>query len=259
MKRSTRRGLIYFRYIFPFIALIGMIILMFIPCYRFITADTGMNAAISLSELMGNSWDTVRGHLFGGTAEQSEATVDFSKYVLTLIIAFVVLFTIGVASVVYSAASALAYFNGGKSSRAHALFITLVPNRVALCVYHALLLPVFFFPMILPVIYGGILTYQVELVCDPFDMLFIALALYLLTVFFVFFTSRYETLEQMNVFYRPRPLKTHRASISEEEDAEDEEELDEYQKMDKRAREEQTERILRLLNKSNDTEEEEDK
>ena len=155
MKKSEGLGIVYFRYIFPLVAIIIMIILMFVPCYRFVPANTHTNASISLAELMGNAWNIVRSHLFSGDAKQNEATVDFSKYVLTLIIVLVSLFILGVVSVVYAAFRGFSCLLGRKDHRARALFITLIPNRIALLVYHALLLPIFLFPTILPAIYGG--------------------------------------------------------------------------------------------------------
>jgi len=237
-----------------------MIILMFIPCYQFLTVD-GMTKAVSLSTLMNNFWDMARERLFGADTQQQEQIVEFAKYMLALIPSFIALFAIGVAASVYSAVSAFAYFGGSKTTRARALFITLVPNRVMLCIYQALLLPIFFFPMLLPPIYDGVLLIPVQLVCTPFDMMFVALVLYALTVAVSVLTARYETIEEMNVFYKPRPLKTMSDAEQEVENIEDDEELDEYEKMNKRAREEQTERILRLLSKTddNDNKDEEDK
>jgi hypothetical protein len=231
---------------------------MFIPCYRYITAD-GINGAVSLSHLVNNYFDIARDFLFGADADKiDERTIAFCKYILGFIIATVSLFALGVISVIYTTVSAISYCGGKRNTTARALFITLVPNRFVLCIYNALLLPIFFFPMSLPKIFDGMLAEHIEIMCEPFDMMFIALGLYLLNIIFIFLTARMEMLEDMDVFYKQKKVK---GFAEEYEDDEEEEELtDEYEKMDKRAKDEQTERILRLLNKNKDIQDnEEDK
>jgi hypothetical protein len=259
MKKSTRKGLIYSRYILPVVAVIIMLILMSVPAYRFITAQTGINQPVSLFDLLGNSWSTVRHHLFSGDAERSEATVYFSKYVMTMIIALTSLFVLGVISVIYTSVTAFMYIaSKGRQTRARALFITLVPNRVLLCIYHALLLPIFLFPMMMPSVFGGILNQQIAIQYTPFNLLYAALVLYAFTVFAIFFTARYERIDGMDVFFK---RKSFTKDIDEDEPEQEslDEALDAYERMDRLAKEEQAQRILRLLNKDKDENCEEDK
>ncbi len=254
MKSSTRRGLIYFRYLLPIVIIIGMIILMNIPCYYYeiieFTNDEPVKHYLTeqtLIDRLVSDWTSAKDVLFGG-AENEQNITDFAKTNFALIIATVTLFAIGVAFAVYTTVMAFMYFGGKKTSRARALFITLVPNRVVFCIYQLLLLPIFVFPRVLPYISEGMLNVKVTLTYKPFDMMFIAIPLYAIVVFFTFFTVRMETREEMNVFYRQKTSVTP-DDIDEEYQTE-EQETDEYARMDRKEKEEQAERILRLLNKN---------
>lgn len=247
MKNSTRRGFIYFRYLFPLAAAVIMIILMLIPCYRYITADTGINEAVSLWELIGNSWNTVREYLFG-SGEKADVTLDFARTLLAVIITLALLFIVGFASAVYAAVSAFRYFHDGcRESRTRTLFITLVPNRIVLCVYHALMLPIFLLPVLMPLLYKGILAYHVELNVAPFDMIWVAVALYVAVVCVIAVSANFEMLEQKNIFVKRRAF----TDDAEEDDAVESVSDDPYDEMSREEKEEQTERIMRLLGKYN--------
>lgn len=253
MKKNTRKGFIYFRYILPILTPVIMLLLMHVPCYRFVTADEGLHQRISAWGLISNSWDTVREYLFGST-EQVQVTADFAGAVFGIIILLALLFCIGVAVAVYSAVTAFRFFGDGcKESRSRILFITLVPNRVVLCICYALILPLVFFPRMLPALYNGILNYYIELICEPFDIIIVDVILFAATVAVIFISARFERLAQMNLFFK------HKKQVEEDDETEKEEtddETDAYGMMDRRAREEQNERILRLLNKSKENEQE---
>lgn len=253
MKKNTRKGFIYFRYILPILTPVIMLLLMHVPCYRFVTADAGLHQKISAWGLISNSWDTVRDYLFGN-GEQVQVTADFAGTVFGLIILLTLLFCIGAGMAVYTAVAAFGYFkNGCKESRSRILFITLVPNRVILCVYYSLILPFIFFPRMLPALYNSILNYYIELICEPFDIIIVSAILFVATVAVIFVSARFEKLAQMNLFFK------HKKQTEEDEETVEEEDTDEtdaYTAMDRRAREEQNERILRLLNKSKDNEQE---
>ncbi len=256
MKKTTGKGFIYFRYIFPIAAVAMIIILTFIPCYRFITADTGVNDAISHSTLMENSWEQVREYLFGG-GQKEIPTRDFSAAVLTAIITLSLLFAVGTASTLYAAISAFRFFAGGcRDSKSRALFITLVPNRAVLCIYHALMLPMLCFAMLMPYFYDSFLNYYVQLSYAPFDMLYIAIAIYAITVVIIAVSARYERLEGMDLFFKHRESE-EKTPVPEDEPLP----TDAYSVMDRRAREEQAERIRTLLLKQDaeNTTKEEDK
>lgn len=252
MTKSKQKGFIYFRYVFPIIAAFLMIIIMLIPVYRFITAQSGVNAAVSVGELIQNLWDASRDYLFGAAENKNVATLDFSKAVLVLVIVFVLLFLVGLASAIYAAVIAFGCFSSGaQESSKRAMFITLVPNRVVLCIYHALMLPIFLTPALMPYIYKSFLQTQVRLVCDPFDMIFVSIALYIAEVVIIIVSSNYESIRGMNVFVHRKAMSGF--SKSPEIEGKKEEPKDEYEIMTGKAKQEQLDRILALLNKNETT------
>lgn len=254
MKNNTRRGFIYFRYIFPVAAAVMMIILAFIPCYSYVTADTGINNAISLWELIGNSWSTVREYLFG-SGQKADVTLDFARTLLCVIVALALLFIIGLASAVYAAICAFRYFaRGCRDEKDTTLFITLVPNRIVLCIYHAFMLPVFFLPMLMPLLYGSILAYHVELNAYPFDIVFVALGIYLAVVCVIAVSADFELTEQKNIFTNRRVAEVEE-DADEMSDGDGDESDDPYERMSQIEKAEQRERILRMLAKSSEEKE----
>ena len=256
MKKSTQKGFIYFRYLFPIFASVIMLILMFVPCYRFVTPDTGIKQAISAKELLSNSWDTVRNYLFGGQ-EQIQVTADFAGTLFGVIIVLLLLFAVGFASAVYAAVVAFRFFaEGGTESKRRILFITIFPNRALLSVCYALTLPLMFLPKIMPLLYQSILNYHVELICQPFDMVWIDVVLAVAVVAVIFVSAKYETLREMNVFVKYRD-EEQEEEYEEQYVAEESEDV--FSEMDRKAREEQNERILRLLNKTVDDDRQENK
>lgn len=243
MKKSTRRGLVYFRYILPVATAVGFFALMFIPCYRFITADTGVNLPISLWELLGNAWETAKEYIFGN-GDKLGVTLDFAKTLMCVVVALWTLFAVGAISAVYSAVTAFRYFgDADKQGRYRILYLTLTVNRIVLCALHALMLPIFFLPRIMPLLYGDLLNYHVELVTSPFDMLWIAIALFAASCAVTAISRNSEVVLQMNVYSRPRADEDD----GETEDLEQDGTESEYTSMSDREKAEQTERILRLL------------
>lgn len=244
MKKSTQRGFIYFRYVFPIAASLAMLLLLLFPVYSYVTAD-GIKSAVSAGELISNSWQTVRQYLFDGGSDKLRANTDFSATVLALIIGLAVLYVIGFASTVWTAVTAFRFFSHGETEdKSRILFSAVVPNRVVACIYQALTLPLFAFPCILPLLYKSILNYTVKLSAMPFDMLWIAVMLWGVCVLFSVLSARMER-GGLNVFARKKATSLdaeapRRAEAQVPEDA--------YSEMDGRAREEQAERIRRLLN-----------
>ena len=254
MKKSSQKKFIYFRYIFPIVMVFVLLALMLVPCYRYITADSGAKQAISLSQLLENSWNTAKQYLFGN-GEKNEVTSGFAKTLMAIIVSLWVLFLSGAASAVYAAVSAFSYFKSGcKESKQRILFVTLTFNRVVLCIYHALMLPIFFLPMIMPTLYNNLLNYYVELDTTPFDIIFVAIAVFVAMTVIVAVSREMESSLEMNIFTK----RFGKAQEQMPEKDKAEEPTDPYEKMQSEAKAEQMERILRLLNKQQ-TEEDEDK
>ncbi len=254
MKKTARKGFIYFRYTLPLILAAVLVVLMLLPTYRFITADTGVGEAVSLGELLSNSFATAREYIFK-TGEKAVPTMDFSVTLFVVVCVMWLLFFVGVLSAAFAAYVMLTLSHGEYVSGARLLFVTLTANRTLLCVWHALMLPIFFVPKLMPLLYAKILSYRVELICSPFDMLWMALVLYALTVAVIFVSKKYERLEELDI-YRLTEKKTAVIEENAEEEIQEDEPEDAYEAMMRRSREEQAESILRLLNKDRNNNEE---
>lgn len=249
MKKSAQKGFIYFRYIMPVGVTLMLLCLMLVSVYMY-NASGKFSGAVSLGELMGNSWDTVRGYIFGSSSNKDAATLHFSRVVFGLIIAAWTLFAVGAVSRICATVTAIKmFYTGERGSSGRALFLAFVPNRVVLCVFHALTLPIFFIPMLMPTLYAKLLGTTVVLRCSPFDMAFVALALYVAEVVVICVSAGYETTNGMNLFARaPREKKP----AEEWEDDNEAESDDGYGGYENRAKQEQLERIMALLNKDKD-------
>lgn len=246
-KKQSINWFVYFRCIFPILTAIVSLILSLVPCYRYKTADTGLNKPISLRDVIVSGWETVRKYLFGG-GETEKVVSDFSWVLLLIIIVFAVIFVVGVAFAVYFCIHSMSYYAlPDRDSQGHILFVTLVPNRIVECIYRAAVLPLFALPVLMPVLYDRFLYYYVELYCDPFDMLWIALGMYAVTVAVIFVSAYFEKKSGADVFAkREAPL-----TVIEELEVKPRQSKEEsaYEQMNDAAKKEQMERILRMLNK----------
>ncbi len=255
MKKTTRSVFVYFRYALPLILAAVLVLIMLLPTYRFVTAE-GVGDKISLFELMENAFSTSREYIFG-TGDKQAPTMDFSVTLLILVMLIWLAFFVGL----LSAIAAVLVFIGtkkGQTGKARLVFVTLTVNRALLCTWHALMLPAFLLPHILPLLYKQILAYRVELICEPFDMGLAALALFAITVAVIFFSHRAESLLELDVYHAPSKEQAAVTNTEEQIKTEDEP-ADEYEAMMKKAKEEQAASILRLLNKDTDSDEDTDK
>lgn len=256
MKKSTQKGFIYFRYILPVAVTLIMLCLMLVPVYMYNTAGK-LGASVSLGELLENSWDTVRAYIFGASSKKDAATLHFSKVLFGIIIGAWTLFALGVAARICATVTALKmFYTGEQGSSGRALFLAIVPNRAVLCITHALTLPIFFIPMLMPTLYAKLLGTAVLLKCSPFDMAFIALALYIVEVVVICVSAEYETTNKMNLFARAPGTETRVESRVQEQEAPSD---DGYAGYESRAKQEQLARIMELLNKNKDDNDEENK
>ena len=253
MKKSTQKGFIYFRYIMPIAVALIMLCLMLVPVYMYNTSGK-FGGAVSLGELLQNSWDTVRSYIFSASSKKDAATLEFSKVLFGIIIGAWVLFAAGIVARICAAVTALRmFYTGEQGTSGRALFLAFVPNRAVLCVLHALTLPIFFIPMLMPTLYAKLLGTAVLLKCSPFDMAFVALALYIAEVVVICVSAEYETTNKMNLFARAPKKQIQEQSCEDEEYAVAD---DGYAGYESRAKQEQLQRIMKLLDKNKDNGEE---
>ena len=221
----------------------------FIPCLRYTTADTGTNSAISLAELMSNSWTHVRTYLFT-TGDKDPNTVAFSQTVLVCVIVLVLLFAVGAIMTVWNTVGAIRYLNDSdKKGQSRALFLTLFPNRAMSLIYTALTLPVLAFPHILVTFYEDILYYSVILNFTFAPPILVGGVLYVITLILCVSFTRAENIWGLN----PYKKRTQKISVPSEPDIgepvpefESDAERERYELVQK-SREEQADRIRKLL------------
>ena len=168
---------------------------------------------------------------------------------LALTVIFSLFFIVGLASAIYAAVCAFRYFaRGCRDEKDITLFITLVPNRIVLCIYHSLMLVPFLLPRLMPVLYDKILAYHIELNTVPFDLALVSLGIYAAVAVIIAISSEFETLECKNIFTKRRVLNEDN---SDDGDGVKESNSDDvYEEMTKAEKKEQAERIMRLLGKN---------
>lgn len=236
MKKSSRIKLIYTRYILPPILLLITLAFMLIPSYRYVV-EGRLNEATSPLALIVNSFDAAR-HVVFATAEQEAADILFSRTVMILIAVFSLMFLLAFAASVYSASVALRYFlsddeQGAEKSRT--FFITLIPNRIFLCVLHFLSIPLTLFPYLLPYLYKAIWSEYVGMALMAPDALIFALISAVTTVVLCGVSAKSEKILDVDVF-----KKSKRVEATFEDEADEDSDV---QSVD----DEQRERIRRIL------------
>ena len=234
MRKSSRIKLIYARYILPPIMLLIIPLTMLIPSYRYVVGGT-LNEATSPFALISNSFDAAR-HVVFATAEQDAADMLFSRTVMTLIIVFWLLFLLAFAVSVYSAVVGFRCVlsdDAKETEKSRTFFITLIPNRILLCITEALCIPLTLFPYLLPYLYDVIWSEHVGMALMAPDALIFALVSVATTVVLCIVSAKSEKLFDVDVFKKPKAVEL----VVEDED-------DEYET---RIDDEQRERIRRIL------------
>lgn len=201
-KRQRRQTTwIYIRYAFPILAVLLIVLAMRIPCLQFTTADTGTNDVISAHELMGNAWEQARQCLFGGMDDPTQASISFSKVVLTTVILCHALFLIGMGIAVWALVTAIRFFRSPKEGdKWRIAFVTIAPKRIALCLWMLCWLPLPAFPRLLVIIYQTMMNYTVTMDVTFAEPLIIALLLWLAQIILSASTANAERVSKMDLF-----------------------------------------------------------
>ncbi|MBQ9086946.1 MAG: hypothetical protein IJY47_07140 [Clostridia bacterium] len=253
-REARRRAWILARYIYPIVMVVLVAVSLCIPCMRYTTADTGTNETMSQWELMSNSWEHSRQYLFG-SAEQTSSNTLFCRAVFGTLIGFFALFLVGSVAAVWSSVGAFCYFRDPDDrGTGSILYLTLFPNRVAVCLLVALILPMLTFPRLLVFFYERFFHYSVLMNVTFPEPLWIGGVLYLLFLVATVAFAKRERAMGMSPYPKKKPR-----GLPAEEQAEDtgsyqpqfsNESERVYYEMNQRAREEQAERIRRLLEKT---------
>ena len=197
---DKRKRWIYFRYIYPSIAALITIIMLFVPCFRFIS-EAASNDAISVFELTQNTWKWGTQCLWGNGIEQSVGNIYFSQTTLIMVAVFYLLFIVAVIVSVYLTVSAFMYFSDNTKGEKNRVFlITFLFNRIVVSILQLLTVPLFLFPRLLPSVYMSTLNTYVELRLDFIDPLIVIAILNVVGMIISIISAKYEKSLKMNLF-----------------------------------------------------------
>ena len=240
MKSNTKKYLIYLRYLLPIFAYVAIIIMLFVPCFRFVFSGT-VGERMSLSTLISNSWEQARGVLFG-TAEATDAAIIFSKTLFALIIALVILLIFSACVSIWAAIVAFRCFLSDDEESAEAsrrTLIAFIPNRIVLCVLSALGLLITALPYLMKPIYAFTYSQMVTAVLEAPDALIVGGTLLIASCVLSVICAPMERELDADTFKKDVAIE-----VSEVEDSYDESITEEAEDIDSEARE----RIRRLFN-----------
>lgn len=250
MTKQTKQKLIYARYILPPVLLFVLLIVAFIPSYRYV-AEGVAREPISLWKLISNSWNESRETLFVKT-NATNGELLFAKTMLGIILGFGALYLGALAVAVWSSFVALKLFisdDEDGAERARTLFITFIPNRIVLTLLEALVIPFSVIPYLMPMIYASTLGTRVSFVlAAPDGFIFALVAIAAIAVLSVI-TAPFERRFDADVFKKRAAFGMAKA----EENDGTFESVYEMSDEERALREEQAERIRRMLgNKDKD-------
>ena len=174
MKKNGKKYLIYLRYALPILSYIVIAVMLFVPSHRFIFSGKA-GELMSVSTLVSNSWEQARNVLFG-TAEQTDAALIFSRWLLALIIVSVLLLLLSFAVSVWSAIVAFRYFLSDDEESAYRSVCVLrafIPNRIILCILSSLGITVALLPYLMTPLYAFTYSQNVTAVLEAPDALII--------------------------------------------------------------------------------------
>ena len=256
-KKREIPAIVYLRYVLPIIFCVLMIVVTFIPCLRYSTTG-GVNERISSAELFENSWDQVRDYLFSG-GEKKPAEERFSQVMLVLLILLAVLFAIGVLSTVIVAYFAFRHISypDRKNDVERMWFITIVPNRIAVCILQGLTLPLLFLSRMIAPLYDVIMNVDVLVDVNFPEPWVWGLILIAVSVVLSVVSAGIEKEAGVDVFKKRERTIVKTIEYESDDDEKPHYKTDEermYADMQRRSREEQAERIRKLLNKDADEE-----
>ena len=250
-------ALIHVRYLLPVVFCFALVGLMFVPNLRY-SISTGTVDEMSVAERLNNDWYGARVALFG-SSELSPLGENFYRVLMVLIPVLGTLFFIGFLSCIIVAIIGLIYVNDHnfRHTRERIWFVTLIPNRIVVCVLQALTLPLLFYSRIIVLLFQKVYNTDVLLNITFPEVWVFGLVFFALSVGLSVWSAKYEKSLDADPFKKIAPPTV---KVIGREDAYENageptfktETEREYYERQKRAREEQAERIKRLLNKDED-------
>ena len=217
--KNTGKGLIYSRYILPLFADLILIISMFIPCVNYVL-DSDVKDKMSVSALLGNSWETSRYYLFSSQSSPTpEGTVFYRAVFITIIIA-TLLFILAIAVDMFGLVAMIKEDSSESPSTARSLYSTLIPNRLVLCLLRLPLFPILLFPNIVALLYQKILLYPVTVNYNVLYPWVLAAALFAVQIVFLAVSKRFERRLSLDLMSKNILSSSENTSADIEEDYE---------------------------------------
>lgn len=201
MKKKSKEILIYIRYLLPIIVSFAIIIMLFVPSYRFIFSGE-VGDRMSTATLISNSWEQARNVLFG-TSEQTDAAIIFSRTLFVLIIILVIALLLSLAVSIWTATVALRYFlssDEDSAERARRVFCVFVPNRIILSFFSVLGLAISCLPYLMRPLYSFTYSQNVSVVLEAPDSLIVGGVLVLALIVLSIISAPVEKALDADIF-----------------------------------------------------------
>lgn len=201
MKKKSKEILIYIRYLLPIIVSFAIIIMLFVPSYRFIFSGE-VGDRMSTATLISNSWEQARNVLFG-TSEQTDAAIIFSRTLFVLIIILVIALLLSLAVSIWTATVALRYFlssDEDSAERARRVFCVFVPNRIILSFFSVLGLAISCLPYLMRPLYSFTYSQNVSVVLETPDSLIVGGVLVLALIVLSIISAPVEKALDADIF-----------------------------------------------------------
>lgn len=220
-KKSTS-WVIHLRHIFPAIADLLLVILMFIPSFRFVIASK-LQPKQSLFKLISNSWQGSREYLFSSSAQTTPQGEAMYRAIFIVLIALILLFALGVAinifSIIVSYKDILAPEQNKNLKNAYLAFI---PNRIVLSLFRTLVIPIYFLADIIARYYRTKLFQSVSVKYTLLHPATIAAILFIITVVITIIAKKHEIAEEKDVFFKKSKATPPEDTLAHDADAQPE-------------------------------------
>ncbi len=202
MRGNAKKILIYTRYALPVFSHIVMLVMFFIPSYRFIVGEE-VGDCMSLSDFISTYWDKSRDVLFGTSGDYTGSDETFSTIMFAGIILFAIFFIVSFAISAWTAIVAFRVFlsdNEESAEKWRSYFVVFIPNRIVAFILSGLgilisLLPYFITP--LSTLTG---SGTVDMVLEAPDMLTVGLVLLIVSLIVSVVSSYVEKFIDVDVF-----------------------------------------------------------
>lgn len=201
-KKKSTSWVIHLRHIFPAVADLLLVILMFIPSFRFVIASK-LQPKQSLFKLISNSWQGSREYLFSASAQTTPQGESMYRAIFIVLIALILIFALGVAINIFSMiVSYKDMIAPNENKNLKNAYLAFIPNRIVLSAFRLLVIPIFFLPDIVARYYRTKLFQSVTVKYAPLHLAIIAAILFIITVVITIIAKKHELAEAKDVFFK---------------------------------------------------------